>query len=445
MNVLDRPILNSVHETLYARLAHTAFLIYVFFMFFGTGLPFSEGSSGLHLSQTSNRVNQLLSLLFLVSLFSLVGKLDQVRALIFKEKFLTLFLIWAFFSVLWSDFTVISLKRWISLVGEMIICLAALIHFKWSEAALRPFRGVMSLYLPLTILAVILVPQGAIQWEFPAWRGLAATKNNLGQVALFSIIILLAIIPYNRKRPINIFHYLLLACAVAAYLGARSTTNFLIGGVLLSIHGALYAGQLLRLEKFIRFFAFFVLLSSLFLGILVVVTAPEILSQFVGIFGKDLTFSGRVDLWDAVLRMSEGKFITGWGIGGFWVGGAPHLFPLFEEFVWLPNQAHQGYIDVYNQLGIVGLGLLVLMIVNYFKGLTYLKKPQLWKWLFIGIVILNMQESVFFRPRHIGHFMFLFSYMALHADILKEKEVKKVEREISDSIKQAAKSSEKVS
>ena len=436
MRAIEQPVSNLIDETIYARIAQGAFLVYIFFIFFGTSKPFPDLSPGANLSENSNPVNQLLSLLFVVSLLSLVGKVDQIRAFILKEKYLTLFLLWGLCSVFWSNYSIISLKRWISLVGEVIICLAALLHFRWSEVALRPFRVILCLYLPLTILSVILVP-AAIQWEFPAWRGLADTKNNLGQVTLFSIVLLLTIIPYNKKRPVNALHFAMLAFALIAYLGARSTTAFLIGAVLIVIFGTLSIGKMLMKENVARIFALFVIVGGILAGGLVVVLVPEILSGLFGIFGKDLTFSGRVDLWATVLQMTEGKVLTGWGIGGFWVGDAEHMTPVYEQFVWIPNQAHQGYIDIFSQLGVMGIVLLVLMIVFYFKRLLHLRKGQLWKWLFISVLILNMQESVFFRPRHIGHFMFVFAYVALHTDFLKEQWVLHMEQSMQ-AVQEAA-------
>ena len=420
MTAIDSEASNYRSPTFYAKCAGLAFFIYLFFMFFGTSMPFPDLTPEVAQTSKSNPVNQLLSLLFVVCIFSLIGKHNEILTFILKEKYLTLFMAWAFLSVTWSDHSMISLKRCISLLGEIIICLAALLHFKWSEVALKPMRAIMSVYLPLTILSVIFVPE-AIQWEFPAWRGLADTKNNLGQVTLFCTIIWLVIIQMNRNRPVNAVHFVMLAMAVVALLGAQSTTAFLISGLLLSIQGVLSFGKLLKRGEVARLYTFFVVSSGLFIASLIVFVTPEILEALVGVFGKDLTFSGRVDLWQAILNMTQDKIITGWGLGGFWVEGSSHLLPIFEQFVWVPNQAHQGYIDIINQVGVVGFGLLALMIFSYFRRLSQLKKGQFWKWLFLSILILNFQESVFFRPRHIGHFMFIFTYVALHTDLLKEK------------------------
>ena len=400
-----------------------SFFLYLFFVIFGTMLPF-QGSlqerEALGELSDSNIVNQLLSLLFLISFVSLRGKQKQVWAFIRREKILTLLLLWALASVLWSSSTIVSLKRWITLFGEVVICLAALLHVKWSEVALRSFRLVFMIYFPLTILAVILVPQ-AIQWEFPAWRGLAPTKNNLGQIALFGIITWFYVIYFHRGRSINVLHYVLLALTLLSFIGARSTTSFLVAGFLLLVVSVQYAGKLIGHAHIVQFFTLLVVSAVVSLGMLVLFFAPEVVEVGLSTFGKDLTFTGRVDLWHTVFAMTEGKMLQGWGIGGFWITGSEHLYPLYQQFVWIPNQAHQGYIDILNQLGIIGVLLLLLMIGNYLKDIKTLRKNNVWKWFFLGLLIFNFQESLFFRPRHIGHFMFIFTYIALYTDLLKER------------------------
>lgn len=425
MNALNHSISYLTAESVYERLARFSFLAYLFFVIFGTMLPFQaslQERGALGQMSDSNPLNQLLALLFLLSFISLIGKMNAVFAFIQKEKFLTLLIVWMMVSIAWSPVPMVSIKRWITLFGEFIICLAALLHFRWSEEGLKAYRSILFLYLPLTILAVAFVPE-AIQWEFPAWRGLAPTKNNLGQISLFSILALLAIISYNKGRAINVVHYGLLLMAITAYLGARSTTSFLVGLFLLFICALVYVGTLISNRQLASYYAFFVLLISFSLVYIVMVQTPEVIAGILGVFGKDLSFTGRVELWGTVYEMTKGKMIQGWGIGGFWITEGTHLYPIYSQFIWLPNQSHQGYLDILNQTGIVGISLLMLMIVGYLRKAAQLKKRNVWIWFFLGILIYNFQESLFFRPRHIGHFMFMFAYIALHVDFLKERRV----------------------
>ena len=420
MTFLDSSLLYSGKTSTLDKIARISFWLYLFFVIFGTSEPFPSATYEREQIITSNPLNQLLSLLFLASVISLWGKQDEVLAFIKREKFLTLLLVWMLISVTWSLYPSVSLKRWISLLGETVICFAALIRFKWSEEALRYFRSILFIYLPLSLLSVLFVYE-ATQWEFPAWRALTPTKNNLGQLMLFSIIVWLAIIPYNKGRAINVLHFAMLGMAAILYLGARSTTSFLVGLILLLLLGTYYAARWIGTPGLARFYGTSVVLTGGGAMLLILLFAPDYLAQFFGFFGKDMTFTGRVELWDTVYTMVLDRIWIGWGIGGFWVMDGSHLRPLFEQFVWIPNQAHEGYIDMLSQTGIVGLALLVGMIVGYFRRLTLLSKKQVWKWLFLAILILNFQESVFFRPRNPGHFLFIFSYVALFVDAYKER------------------------
>ena len=132
MRAIEHRIVDTYSESSYEKWARGAFLVYLFFTFFGTSAPFPDFTSDPRDIETSNPLNQLQSLLFVVSMASLVGKQEQVRTFVRTEKYLTLLLAWCLLSVAWSPYPIVSIKRWIGLFGEVIICLAALLHFRWS-------------------------------------------------------------------------------------------------------------------------------------------------------------------------------------------------------------------------------------------------------------------------------------------------------------------------
>ena len=425
MNVIDRSLSFTITDT--SKWVKGAFFIYLFFALFGTMMPF-QGSLQERAAEdaigSSNMINQLLSLAYLIGLVGLWGKVDAVFSIIKKEKFLTIFLIWTFCSVFWSEYPMVSLKRWIALFGEAILCMSVLLHVRWSEEILRFFRILLFVYLPLTILSVLFIPE-AVQYDNNSWRGLAITKNSLGQIALFSVIIWLSVISYHRKQAINIVHYGMLGLALLCLFGSRSTTSLLVGAFLFVIVALHFIGRNITHASLAHYYASIVILASTFLFAFVTVVAPEVLATFVGLFGKDLTFTGRIDLWARVFDLTQDRLLLGWGLGGFWVMDSIHLIPIFNEFVWIPNQAHQGYLDILNQTGLVGFSLLLLMAVSFVLKLSYLEKRQIWKWFFLGILFYNFQESLFFRPRHISHFMFIFAYLAFYTDLYKESTMNK--------------------
>jgi hypothetical protein len=92
---------------------------------------------------------------------------------------------------------------------------------------------------------------------------------------------------------------------------------------------------------------------------------------------------------------------------------------LFDEFPWLPNQSHLGYLDILNETGIVGISIFIIMLIYYFRNLSMLKKEHFWKWFIIITLIINFTESTLFGPHMLTGILFIFSYIALYVESVK--------------------------
>lgn len=79
--------------------------------------------------------------------------------------------------------------------------------------------------------------------------------------------------------------------------------------------------------------------------------------------GRDSTLTSRTALWDVILHMDP-RPILGYGFESFWLGD--RLKALHEMYYFRPNQAHNGYIETYLNLGWVGLLALAGVIVSGF-------------------------------------------------------------------------------
>ena len=78
------------------------------------------------------------------------------------------------------------------------------------------------------------------------------------------------------------------------------------------------------------------------------------------------TFTGRTEIWVTVLAMTTNPLL-GAGFQSFWLGDRLYkmwaLFPVFR-----PNQAHNGYIEVYLNLGLLGLFIVGGVIVSTYRA-----------------------------------------------------------------------------
>jgi O-antigen ligase len=414
-------LVNAISEDRFAqlssKLAKLSFFLYVFFLFFRTSMPFQDQITYSDDIVTSSLFNQLLfSSLYLIAIIGLISKRQVIFDFVKREKFLTLFLVWSFLTVFWSDYPIVSLKRWCRLFGMIIVFLSGLLHMRSNDEAIDYFKIVLSIYLPLTLLSILFIP-GATQWEFPAWRGLAPHKNMLGQFSLISLIIwTFAAREDSIKRKTVALMFLILSFIFL--IGSKSATSYFTFALLAFVAGLVFSEKLLA-SPIRGVFSFIVVFS--FSGIIfsILYLAPDLLESLLKTFGKDLTFTGRTDLWGSVFELTKERLVFGYGFGGFWATNSPMLEKIFAEQMWLPNQSHLGYLDILTETGLCGLLLFSLIVASYFKNLLMLKRAHFWKWFFITALIMNISESTLFKVTELTGDLFVLSYLALHVEIFR--------------------------
>src|SRR5262249_34960998 len=103
------------------------------------------------------------------------------------------------------------------------------------------------------------------------------------------------------------------------------------------------------------FLAFGLAISALFLSFG---------SGMVENLGRNATLTGRTNIWHFALQLVENP-ILGTGYESFWLG--PRLKTMMIEMNQGLNQAHNGYIEIYLNLGWIGVSLLASMFILAYK------------------------------------------------------------------------------
>lgn len=115
-------------------------------------------------------------------------------------------------------------------------------------------------------------------------------------------------------------------------------------------------------------------IAFLFL-ILVIFRLQKIFAGFFDILNKDITFTERTPVWDAALRLFRVKPMLGYGqqteLYDFVALGGPHT--------------HDWYLHVLYQMGVVGLGLLIYILLQINKSLSECKNKKYGNILSVGI------------------------------------------------------------
>jgi exopolysaccharide production protein ExoQ len=397
-----------------SKLAKASLFLYLFFVFFGTSLPFQENIRSMEDFSTENPVNQIVySSLFVLSCISLFPKRSLAIRFFKREKFLGLFLIWSLLTVSWSDLPFVSFKRWIQTFGMVIVFVSAFLHFQSEEEAFGYVRAVLIAYIPLSLLSILLVP-GATHVKYDAWRGLASHKNMLGQVSLLSLIVWSCAVcnpDYDRKM-LGLF-YGGLSCVML--VGSRSATSIVTGVILLFLATVHYAEKKIARPVVGRTISSMLVLSCLIPVCFLIYLAPDIAPSLFGLIGKQWSVIVRADIWSSMWEVIEKHWILGCGFQGFWVADNPAILGIYEELQWMTPHAHQGYLEILNETGIIGLSLFLLMTIQYFHNASTHGKSHSGIWVVIAVLILNATESTLFRLHEVTGVLFVFSYLALYA------------------------------
>jgi O-antigen ligase len=382
-------------------------------------MPFQERIEDIDKTTGSNVINQVLyGSLFIIAVIILIPRKNELFNIIKNEKFLFSFVMLSLLSILWSEQSFITFKRIFQIIAIVLTCISFLLYTDSAQEILKPFKYILYPYLILTLIVVLVIP-GAKDPQFHTWRGFTSHKNLLGQVSLLSVIFCYIFYKMGSTAKGKAVAIFMLVLSVALLIGSFSSTSILTFAVLAGIGSLLFVDVIFEPIHIGRTVSFILLASIITIIIGVMLWFPEIQTAIPALFGKDITFSGRTDLWEYLLTEVQLKPLLGSGFSAFWVPESHHIMMLYKAFVWLPGQAHNGYLDILLQTGFVGLGLILLTLINYFIYYFKTAKPHPWVLFVFITIIINFQESTILRPGRMIDVILIFSYLLLFVSTMK--------------------------
>jgi exopolysaccharide production protein ExoQ len=134
----------------------------------------------------------------------------------------------------------------------------------------------------------------------------------------------------------------------------------------------------------------------------------------LGTLGRDPTLTGRTDLWQLIVAMTDHPLI-GTGFESFWLG--KRIEKLWALYWWHPNEAHNGYLEFYLTLGWIGVTLwAAVMVKGYQTAINVFRKDRetgrIMLAYFVVGMIYNVSEAAFKGTDPIW-IVFLFAALAV--------------------------------
>jgi exopolysaccharide production protein ExoQ len=298
----------------------------------------------------------------------LIRRSSRTGALLRANWAILLYFSFCLLSVTWSDFPGVAFKRWTKAIGDLVMVLIVVTDSQPLAALKRLFSRTGFVLLPASLLLIKYFP--ALGRSYDPWfghmseTGVTIGKNQLGVItlvlslaAVWQILALLQAgkMPGRKRRLLA--QGILLAFGVRLLSGADSATSlacFVVGtGLMLTTNLPLTR----RPPAAVHALVFALLLTAGF----VLSLGGE--KAALGVLGRDATLTGRTDIWKLILPMAPNAWV-GAGFESFWLG--PRLERLWAALPNLGgfNEAHDGYIEVYLNLGWVGLSLIALLLIN---------------------------------------------------------------------------------
>jgi O-antigen ligase len=334
---------------------------------FGTGIGMS-----IQANEEGNAFDRIVDLVFILAgVIVLRSRLLRLRSFFEQNLALMLYLAFALASVLWSDYSFVALKRWIRDSCNILMVLVVLTDMHPVEAVKVVYRRLNYLLIPLSVLLVKYFP--AIGKSYTYWNGTAmwigptTGKNLLGLLALLSTLFFLhdtlARWPERKKRTgkrIILVNVSFLAMSLWLLRLASSTTCLVIcvlgSLVIVGAHTRISRRNPTLLK---------VLVPSSFLLYVLLAYGLDMNGQMAGAIGKDPTLTDRTVIWNYLLGLHTNPLL-GTGYESFWMGDRLRKF-WAESGEGSINEAHNGFLEVYLNLGLVGLTLLAGVVVSSYR------------------------------------------------------------------------------
>jgi exopolysaccharide production protein ExoQ len=359
---------------------------------------------------------QLLLVIYAITIFLLFLRWRRTLYFLSKDKFISPLIIIAIISILWSDNPTRTFNGNVALLGTTAfgVYLATRYSLK-QQLQLLGWTFVVAIILSL-IFAVALPKYGIMSGiHTGSWRGIYTHKNVLGKMMVIgaSVFWLLAIFsPKNRW-----LYWFSFGLSVLLILLSTSKTSFLNLIIMLAIFTVCH---LFRWQEEIMLSG---IMALLLVGSVLSIYITFNAEFFVKLLGKDLTFTGRIPLWLAILDLIKKNPWIGYGYNSLWDSwDSVTAYVWFVVGGWEAPSAHNGFLDLLLALGLLGFLIFLFgFLYNFAKSIIQLRLIKtvdgFWPIMFMVYFILaNLSETSLMQPNNIFWIIYVkiaFTLLAL--------------------------------
>jgi exopolysaccharide production protein ExoQ len=316
-------------------------------------------------TQQGVRLPVVINLLLLAG-FALAGNREVWRAL-YRERLIVIGLLLAAASSLWSESPTITLRMSVELTLSTLF--AVYLSSRMSTERLMRLLMLLGIVAAgLSVALALFVPRyGLFQgYGGGAWQGICTHKNALGLGMAF----LLTPVFFLSLRPVYKISYFVLLLSIIVMSQSRGAWFETFGMFVFVAWLSLFRRLRPKERWLLVVVSFVVAAASIAIGV-------SYFAPITRMLGKDPTLTGRTGIYALVLESIMKQPFLGYGFAAFWGGLNRESINIGLSINWISiGYAENGFLEIWLQLGIVGLGLVLTMFGRAIKqGVQLIGSP----------------------------------------------------------------------
>jgi O-antigen ligase len=261
-------------------------------------------------------------------------------------------LAWCWLSAFWMIDPDVGIRR---LVLTTIVAwsLFALIRQLGAEQTVAILRILLAIVLAVNFAAVFLYPEIG---KHPAnddlagnWRGIMGHKNFAGVPCAAAILFFV----FDASRVNRVVRIVVCAGAVVFLVmsGSKTSMGICAFSVVVGAIFTLLAKQYQQRQLAPAYYAWLLLI----IPAVIFVTMAYSPAYYLDLVSDPAAFTGRTQIWTALIKAYVDRPWLGVGYGSFWdLGPSGPIFQYGSGWVTQMSEGHNGYLDLLVQIGCVG-------------------------------------------------------------------------------------------
>lgn len=342
------------------------------------------------------------AVLLIIGIVVLLGRKRKTSAYLAVIIPILIYSVYCLVSVAWAPYSLPAFKRWTKDFGDVVMVLIVVTDPQPLNAIRRLYTRIGFVLLPFSVALIRYTTLGRA-WDNDGNLSITGVTTNKNMLGLIVFVISLGTLwnvrwllmnrsESNRKRRLLSESILLLFGLVLLRMANSSTSIacFLLGSALLLItHMRSVIRRTFRVHA--------ICLSMILTGVIVLFFGGA--GDVAGALGRDATLTGRTFMWAAMFPAVTNP-MCGVGFDSFWTSPNASIFHQnLNALHWYHpervNEAHNGYIEVYLNLGWMGVCLIALILITgYWRACKALRRdPELGS-LLLAIIMSGAVYSV---------------------------------------------------